>query len=267
MGRPQIAARDYERQRRQSARDWLIAVLIVAGVLSVAGIVLGMLLTDSDDEIWSDVARAGVQVVAVGLIGGAVAAAWRYFEQERDWERQVHEQQLAVFRQVVESYNEVKAIRRTLRSLGLRGFTGALNEVQVNGFREQMLRLNAVQLSFEALKREVGETDIFEEDTPALVLGLYKIEHYLNRVLAVWEHGGSQIEVGSDGRVFSGGLKDLIGPSSGFKPGIVVPRREVATLIHQHLFGPASESTKVKLEDLDAEEEVQESETNTPRSA
>lgn len=266
MVRPQIAAREQEHKRRLSVGGWLVAALIVAGTLSVGGIVIGTLLTDRDDDLWSEVARAGVQVVAVGLIGTAVAAAWRYFELDRDRQRQVHEQQLAVFRQVVESYNEVKAIRRTLRSLGLRSFTGALNELQVSGFREQMLRLNVVQLSFEALKRELGETDIFKDDSPALVMGLYEIEHYLNGVLHIWENGRSQIDVGSDGEVVSSGLNDLIGPSGCFKAGIGAHREEITALIHKHLFGPPSQSTKDKLSELAAVDDGEEQEADTPGS-
>jgi hypothetical protein len=264
MVRPQIAARGQEHKRRLSARGWLVAALIVAGTLSVGGIVIGTLLTHRDGDLWSEVARAGVQVVAVGLIGSAVAAAWRYFELDRDRLRQVHEQQLAVFRQVVESYNEVKAIRRTLRSLGLRSFTGTLNELQASGFREQMLRLNVVQLSFEALKREIYETDIFKDDRPALVMRLYEIEHYLNGVLHIWEDGRWQIEAGSDGAVVSSGLNDLIGPSMCFKAGIGAHREEITTLIHKHLFGPPSQSTKDKLSEFAAVDDGEEQEADTP---
>jgi hypothetical protein len=77
MVRPPIAVLKQERRRRWSAGAWLVAALVVAGALSLGGIVIETLLADSDDELWSEVARAGVQVVAVGLIGGAVAAAWR----------------------------------------------------------------------------------------------------------------------------------------------------------------------------------------------
>lgn len=170
----------------------LVAALVFAGALSIGGIVIGMFKTDLDDEFWLEVARAGVQVLAVVVIGGAVAAAWRYLEQERsdqqkrladerERQRQLHEQQLAVFRQIVESYNEVKAIRRTLRSIGLREATGTMSETQVGGFRELMMRLNLVQLAFEALKRELGETDFFKEDTAEIVKRLYYIESHLKQ--------------------------------------------------------------------------------------
>jgi hypothetical protein len=253
---------------------------VLAGALSIAGIVIGMLKTDLDDEFWLEIARAGVQVLAVVVIGGAVAAAWRYLEQERsdqqkrladerEQQRQLHEQQLAVFRQIVESYNEVKAIRRTLRSIGLREATGTMSETQVRGFRELMLRLNVVQLAFEALKRELGETDFFKEDTAEIVKRLYYVESHLNIVLQVWEKDGSAIEVGSDAGFVSLGLVGLIGPSKGlkerferrnsrttsFKEGVVIHRREITRLIHKHLFGPASGITKYELDQLENDED------------
>jgi len=198
--RPQIAAgeRDHKRSWGGGALlDRLIRgarsvprpaiALAFAGALGVVGILIGKGLTERDDEFWLEVAKGGVQVLAVAVIGGAVAAAWRYLDEDRERRRQLHEQQLAVFRQIVGSYNEVKEIRRTLRSLGLRASTGELNETQVNGFRELMLRLNVVQLAFEALGREVGETDVFKEDTVEIIKRLHKIEDYLNDVLHVWE--------------------------------------------------------------------------------
>lgn len=253
----------------------LATTLIVAGALSLGGIVVGALLTDRDDDLWLEVARAGVQVLAVGLIGGAVAAAWRLFEQvrsdrqkreadERERERQVHEQQLSIFRKVVGSYNEVKAIRRTLRSLGLRASTGELSEAQVSGFRDLMLRLNVVQLSFEALKREVGETNIFEGDTVDIVKRLHDIEDYLNGALNVWENSGSLIEVGSERSVVSSGLDGLIGSARRFKDGVVSHQREITRLIHEHLFGPSSELAKRELERLDQVEDAKAGAANAP---
>jgi hypothetical protein len=277
---PHRAAQEREDKRRRHVRAVLVAALVLAGALSIAGTVIGMLKTDLDDEFWLEIARAGVQVLAVVVIGGAVAAAWRYLEQERsdqqkrladdrEQQRQLHEQQLAVFRQIVESYNEVKAIRRTLRSIGLRAATGTMSETQVRGFRELMLRLNVVQLAFEALKRELGETDFFKEDTAEIVKRLYYIESHLNIVLQVWEKDGSAIQVGSDAGFVSLGLVGLIGPSKGlkegfehrnsrttsFKEGVVTHRREITRLIHKHLFGPASGTTKAELDQLENDED------------
>jgi hypothetical protein len=262
---------------RLQVRVVLVGALVAAAALGIAAVVKGMLETDLDDEFWLEVAKAGVQVLAVVVIGGAVAAAWRYLEEERGGEQkrladeqehrlQLHEQQLDVFRQIVQSYNEVKAIRRTLRSIGLRDATGAMTEAQVRSFHDLMLRLNVVQLAFEALKRELGETDLFKEDTAEIMKGLYKIESHLNDVLQIWEINGSSIGVGSDVKFVSCGLVGLIGPSKGlndgserskggtimsFKGGVVIHRRLITRLIHKHLFGPASGATKEELDQFD----------------
>jgi hypothetical protein len=252
--RPPIIHREQGNKQSWSAGKWLALALIVAGAVSVAAIVIGALGADRGDDLWLEVAKAGVQMVAVGLIGTAVAAAWRYLEQERDRKRQVHEQQLAVFREVVWSYNEVKAIRRTLRSLGLRSFTGALSDVQVSGFREQMQRLNVVQLSFEALAREVPETDIFKPDSSAIAKELSAIEAHLNDVLSVWEHSGSLVAAGTDGKVVSS-LERIIRYEH-FKKGVIDHRRKIGALIHDHLFGPQSESAKQELTTINNDEDT-----------
>jgi len=226
-----------------------------AAALSLAGVVVGARLTDRDDELWLEVARAGVQVVAVSLIGGSVAAAWKYFEQIREKKRELREQQLAVFRKIVESYNEVKAIRRTLSSLGFRQATGAMTDRQIAGFRDLMLRLNDVQLEFEAVGRELGETDYFRDDTAKIVEGINEIESHLNDVLQVWEKQGSTIEVGTKSNIVVSGLAGLIGNPDLFKNGVVIPRRKITKLIHAQLFGPASSSTQQELKKLDEHED------------
>ena len=109
-----------------------------------------------------------IDLLSVGLLGGAIAAAWRFVEADREQKeraaadglaraQQLHDAQREAFRRVVRCYNAVKSIRRTLRSLGFTANAGSLDQEQADRFREQMLRLNEVQLEFEALTRDLGE--------------------------------------------------------------------------------------------------------------
>ena len=125
-------------------------------------------------------------------------------EYQRDQTRAQREMQLKLFFRLVDSYNKVKAIRRTLRSYGFSSAEGALSQRQVDGFREQMTCLNTVQLDFEALKREIGEARLFDDKSVEILGELYNIESYLNRVLRLWERKGAEIDVGTARRVRAG---------------------------------------------------------------
>jgi len=230
---------------------------VIALVLGLAGIVVGSINTTRRDELWLEVAKAGVQLVAVVLIGGAVSAAWKYSEQARDARQEQRERQLAVFSQIVASYNEVKAIRRILRSLGLRDQTGSLDDRQVSGFSEQMLSLNMVQLAFEALGRELGETDLFDGDTAFIVAQLGTIAKFLGDVVTIWENTMTSICEHPPRSTVAAGLDRLIGDSNpDFHERVVVPRRLLTERIHKHLFGPATEETKRELAVLNAAEDT-----------
>src|SRR5689334_22240812 len=116
----------------ESLRPWVILGLsiVVAIALGVAMILLGFAHTDDDRTLYLEIAKSGLQLVVVGVAGTAFSAGWRWIESRRET-RRVHDEarrelQLTLFLRLVASYNEVKAIRRTLRSYGLRDATGAL---------------------------------------------------------------------------------------------------------------------------------------------
>ena len=241
----------------------LLVVLLLAAIAVGVGMVLtGFVHVDNRDTLYVEVAKSGLQLVVVGVLGSAFAAGWRWidfkrevqrrdYEYERDQRRARREMQLALFVRLVNSYNEVKAIRRTLRSYGFRNAVGALDEPQVHAFREQMARLNGVQLEFEALKREVGEARLFDGNSAKILDALYKIESHLNKVLRVWEYHGIDVEVGADAKIVVDGLQDLIGKSAIFKSGVVEPRRKATQLMQDSLFGSSSQSVSSKLDDLE----------------
>jgi hypothetical protein len=72
-----------------------------------------------DRAFWLEVAKAGVQLVAVAVLGGAAAWAWRARERARDQEAERKAKLRSELAELVALYNDGKNVRRTLRSLGL----------------------------------------------------------------------------------------------------------------------------------------------------
>jgi len=85
------------------------------------------------DGFWLEMGKAGTQIVAVGVVGGAVTWAWKEVERaradraaeisaEKAQRRKRQQARNKALRRELDElgamYNKVKAVRRTLRSLG-----------------------------------------------------------------------------------------------------------------------------------------------------
>lgn len=158
-------------------------------------------------------------------------------------------------------YNDVKSVRRLLRSLGLdlevvqntedqeEPRPGRLSERQVNGFQEQMLHLNKLQLGFESKMRQFGQTDILGDDTRRVVDLLSEIESHLHDVLKeAWERG--QTEAGADVKPVSDSLQPLFDKDD-FRAHVTQPLNEITRLINRHVFGEASQETQELMAEIE----------------
>jgi uncharacterized membrane protein YcjF (UPF0283 family) len=118
--------------RSRVADWWPLPLFTCLGLVAViAGAWLADLTEDKwFDALWLEVAKAGVQVVAVGVLGGALAATWQTItsRREAEIERDAKERERELesndkirdeLVSLVALYNGVKAVRRVLRSLGL----------------------------------------------------------------------------------------------------------------------------------------------------
>src|SRR5262249_34641736 len=203
-----------------------------------------------------------VQVVAVGVLGGALAAIWQSIRARRDREIErrdkirdreterrdkIRDQETerrdkirdreierrdkirdreaerndairAELASLVALYNDVKAVRRKLRNLGLdletypvsereQAKNTPLTEEQACGFHEQMRILSGLQLGFEAKVRQFSQTDFLAADTVKVVEALDRIEKHLNRVLQMWEQRGWTVRKGTPLAVVYYGLE------------------------------------------------------------
>jgi len=238
--------------------------LAVAVGFGIGLVVLGAVMSPDREDLWLDAAKAGIQLVVAGIVGGALNAAWKVAEERRadqrktieaglQEKREIHERQLAMFVKIVAAYNGVKAVRRTLKSLGLKYPEGTLDSTQVAGFHAQMSRLNELQLVFEAMTRELGETDLFKPDTAPIAKELEAIADYLNNALSIWEDCGWQVREGARKGFVVVGLRPVVDTSQ-FKSGVVQPRRHLTEAMHRQLFGLVSTE---KLKELAEREQNQ----------
>jgi hypothetical protein len=102
---------------------------------------------------------------------------------------------------MVTAYNDIKAIRRTLRAYGFRSpESGAtLSSAQVEEFRTEMDALISAQLSLETIQREVeAQEQAFAGDAPELVDALHRAQSYVNGVIDDWETFGVKIRADMD---------------------------------------------------------------------
>jgi hypothetical protein len=177
-------------------RPWR-GVIIALTVIFIAGIVVAAVFNEisaNKDDIWSTISKAGVAIAATTVAGAVATGAlklvdeWRVRDQERR----------RVFHDVVETYNEVKSIRRNLRALGLLiPRSDPLTAEEAKDVLSIMTRLNDAQLRFEAIKREVEQSNLFNH--PDLVISeLRTVENYINKsVIGKWEESQGRIREGA----------------------------------------------------------------------
>lgn len=241
---------------------WLLALLALLGMVAIIAATWLAHLTQDKwfDALWLEVAKAGVQVVAVGVLGGALAAIWRDITarreakveeaaKKREQEIERNDKIRGELVSLLALYNGVKAVRRIVRSLGLDLNTysdaeretvrqnAVLTKEQASGFHEQMLILNGLQLDFESKARQFGQTNFLDDDTDQVVQSLGRIENHLNKVLDLWEQRGWTIREGAAIAVVSDGLEGLFRVRGHLRPEVSKPLREITELINKHVFG------------------------------
>jgi hypothetical protein len=221
---------------------WIPVAALAAGLLAV-GIVLAVSGTgraSNQYDIWPDISRAGIQIAAVTMLGVLVAVAFRSVDERRTRD----EQRRRLFQDVVTSYNEVKSVRRHLRAQGMLHAASItpLKAARAQDIRTQMGRLIEAQLSFEARRRELEQSDLFK-DVEVVCDMLARAEQYLNKsVIAKWEHHGGAIVEGADAAALDAlGLTPFIGYAHdgfhAFQTKISVPLDDLTRVLHDEIFG------------------------------
>lgn len=255
-----VAKRWRPRWRRRPSPWLVLGVIAFLGLgATVAAAYWAHRTTDTwVEDLLFEVARAGVQIFAIGVLGGAAAAAWRAREARREARAKVREELVAV----VGLYNDVKRVRRILKSQGLD--LGArrspdppvdhpeqFTNQQVEVFHAQMLALTDLQLQFESKVRQFGQTNLLGKDTGEVVELLGQIETHLHKVLKqAWEQRAWTVRTGSDVSVVSDALQPLFRKRS-FRDNMTTPLQDITRLINAHVFSGASDETREVLDDID----------------
>jgi len=211
-----------EEQQNTSFRAWLVGVVIFGMVLAIGLVAAGVHLMRLGSLIGIETVKAGLQLGVIAIVGGGVASALKYLESLREKQRMVNDYRLQVLRDVTASYNEIKGVRRVLRSLGFNSLTAGQFAIdQVTEFHALMKSLNNAQLTLERIKREIKvRTDAFPEELSDL---LRDAEDYIRNVLHDWEKYGANIVAGASRKVLEDmtKLKGFLETSEqGFDDGI-----------------------------------------------
>jgi len=181
-------------------RPWVRVATFLLSIFAV-GVATSILLNPRSrtvEELLVKFSDAGVTVAVITVAGALVTGSFRLLEERRtrDQERR------RVFHEVVDAHNEVKLVRRSLAALGLHNRRPViasgrrqdpLSAEEAKELRAAMARLIGAQLRFEAINREVGQSDFFRrKGDVSKVLG--DVEGYLNKhVVDKWEDYGSAI--------------------------------------------------------------------------
>lgn len=223
-------------------RPALVLVLVLGGI-GVLGLALAFVASVGDPgDPWADISSAGVTVAVVSVVGAVVTATFRFLDRRR-----AHDDQLRrIFHEILANYNKVKAVRRSLKALGVSsvGRDYRLNDHQAKHLWEQMSELNAAQLSLEAIGRELKHSDLSEHPKKIITSELRKVEDYLNKqVIEKWENAGGRIWGGEEpGRVDALDLQAFVaGRRHGdFEMKVSTRLDHIALVLQNQLFGHPS---------------------------
>ena len=241
-GDPQRGSR---KKRRSGSKGPLIIMgFVFASVFASALVLIGWLMAPARrSDLWLEVAKAGAQLFVVVLIGGGIAATYKYLETEREDRRRVDEYIRSVRRELLEAYNRIKAVRRTLRAYGFRSpESGVLTAEQVAEFEAQVHLLVEAQLSLEKIARETkSDTQVFGSHGGRIYHFIHKAESYVNQVVRDWEKHPLAIVVGGFAHPATTQMTHLQAfldsATIGFKANVSEPVEEVERLIGGQLLG------------------------------
>jgi hypothetical protein len=197
---------------RQRARQWhwpaialFVLVAIIAGVLIVVG-------DAGSSELSFEIAKAGIQLLAVAILGGAVAQAFRSLDTHREELRRVDADRAATIDKLWDAYLKSKAVRRRLRAAGFGTGkpTHTVTAKQSADFQTQMELLNDAQLELELLKEDVDNNDlIFGDDWKYIADQIRVAEKYLRKVIHDWEENGAKVQDGADSAAVTASLENM----------------------------------------------------------
>jgi hypothetical protein len=203
------------RSRGDDARSrplWSVyAIFAGVGLIAVGLFAAGAALSNSRGDLPFEVAKAGAQLFAIVLLGGAATYAFGELngrrEQRREIAAEVREEgrKLDAYRaqiagELISAYHRTKAVRRTLRAAGFEPpVSGAMTVEQRAEFWEQLKLLNACQLTLEKVSRDIeGQPEVYGADSGLIKSQVDGAETHVNKIIADWEKHGRAFTVDAD---------------------------------------------------------------------
>lgn len=182
---------------RAETRELLLLVPPVAvgiGLLAMVAAVLGFSLA-GDGSFWFELGKTALNVIAVAVVGGITAAAFRKRESDRDRERLKDNYRSEFISDLWDAYHKAKAVRRELAAGGVTQrlksgvAVSTLSAEQRALLAAQMSVLNDAQLTLEKLYRTVRreEDAVFPGYGPRLRSLLRLAETYARDVFHAYE--------------------------------------------------------------------------------
>jgi hypothetical protein len=255
------------------ARDWTILAFLVGALIAVVLVAASQIIPEKPPEVWPEVAKAGVQIGLVGLVASGVTYLLERASTARDRDRRIEAYRLRIFGELVEAYNGVKAVRRTLRALGFRGpragdtalarplprnrraaaargrralrarhragvGTDRLTATQAGQFQTGMRSLVRSQLALESIKRELEVRVRAFPEEEFLQSRVKTVEEHLGCLITEWEDNGPEIVEGADVKLVRGltRLQEFLGDKrTSFDPYIADPMADVQSWLRKHV--------------------------------
>ncbi len=239
---------------------WLLPFGILAFGLTIAVALFAAGVVYSG-KLGLELAKGGIQVLVIVIVGSAVAFAFRTLEESRAEQRRedeiAREERLSLDQyranfvdELWVAYNRVRAARRTLNAYGFRirdpDLAPEFTEEQSHEYDRQMKELNDAQLTLETLKQKVETDDgrLFDPNRTAISAQLKRIQSYVHEVVGDWELHRNDVRPGKDratGVSKHAHLSRFLGPSfkeGGIKTELIESTEEAVRLVQKLRFSP-----------------------------
>jgi hypothetical protein len=186
---------------RARLREWpwpALAIFFGAAVCAGLFILLGELLSG---RIPFEAAKAGIQLLAVAILGGAVAWAFRWLDDRREQRRRLDDYRVKAIADLQDAYHQAKTVRRALRAAGFdkAGAGMRLTADQASTFHTRMEQLDDARTALEKLVDiPHGWEWIYGPDHAAITGAIDRAEKYLGKITKVWEKEAVKIREDAD---------------------------------------------------------------------
>jgi hypothetical protein len=186
---------------RRSARwPWpATIVFLVAAIFAGLLILIGAL---ASGQIAFEAAKAGIQLLAVAILGGAVAAAYGWLEEWRAERRRIDAFRAAAITELQDTYHLAKSVRRRLRAAGFddrdQRPDATVTAEASDLFRTWLEELDDARTGLEKLRTIVAASArVFGLSHLKIASRIREAEEYLGRVTKAWEKHSLDVKEGA----------------------------------------------------------------------